>query len=90
LSSAKESLVTHELNSATNKEAIELGKKMQHANFMIGDERNRQLKDAQSLYKNTISNNANLKTTQSSSVQLSLRNSHFHLGTDPKMIYVTE
>lgn len=66
VSSAKDSLITHEINNATNKEAIELGKKMQHANFVIGDERNRQLKDAESLYKNTISNVSNLKTQQNS------------------------
>jgi hypothetical protein len=46
LSSAKESLVSHEISDQMFKEAQELGKKMQHANFSIGDEKNRQLKDA--------------------------------------------
>jgi hypothetical protein len=46
LSSAKESLVSHEISDQMFKEAQELGKKMQNANFSIGDEKNRQLKDA--------------------------------------------
>jgi uncharacterized protein YjiK len=66
VSSAKDSLISHDINNVSNKEAIELSKKMQHANFVIGDERNRQLKDAQSSYKNTISNVQNEKLQQNS------------------------
>jgi len=63
---------------------------MQHVSFVIGDERNRQLKDVQSLYKETISSTSQNKTGQNASVQLGLRNSHFNLGSNPKTSYVSE
>jgi len=42
---------------AHQKEAVELGNKMQKASFMIGDDRKRDLKNAQSTYKESISDN---------------------------------
>ena len=47
VSSAKSTLVNHEgVLGTANKEAIDLGKKMQNQNFSIGDLKKREFKDA--------------------------------------------
>lgn len=57
---------------------------------MIGDERKRDLKDAHSTYKQTISNIDNSKNGMRQNVELGLRNSNFKLGTSHQNNYVSE
>ena len=91
VSSAKSTLVSHEGALGTaNKEAIDLSKKMQNQNFSIGDLRKREFKDAQSTYKSHISQQNTSQSTTRAPIQLGLRNSHFHLGTEKSISYVSE
>jgi hypothetical protein len=61
MSTAKEALTSHAINNNGQMEAQELSKKMQHANFAIGDTKNRNLNNVQTSYQQTISGAASSK-----------------------------
>ena len=63
---------------------------MQNQNFSIGDLKKREFKDAQSTYKSHISQQNTSQSTTRTPIQLGLRNSHFHLGTEKNISYVSE
>eukprot|EP00347_Sterkiella_histriomuscorum_P013343 403365079 len=91
ISSQKETMTQHQLSNSGFKEAQELGKKMQHANFEIGVGKNQNLKNAQTSYQQTISGTVSQKNgNKVESVQLGLRNSNFRIGTGTTVSYVSE
>jgi hypothetical protein len=65
---------------------------MQTVSFKIGDDKKRDLKDVESIYKQTISTAGSALNWQTRDVRsvASLKNTNIHLGNDIKVDYTSE
>lgn len=88
-SSAKGSLPQHEIDTTANNKAMDKSKELQKSNFFIGDDKKRDLKGAQTTYRQSISD-AYRGNSSRQPVDMGLRVSHINIGNDNKTSYVTE